>query len=316
LNSLISPYLLFFLIAMTPWVSSAVALIMGLVLSLGFCLPLPAQYKKVSKYLLQASIVFLGFSMDPQAVWRAGIDGVGVTAASLALTLGAGYWLAKRFGIVGKVATLITVGTAICGGSAIAAVSPIIEADSDEMSVSLAVVFLLNGIALLLFPLLGHALGFTPTAFGYLSAVAIHDTSSVVGAATKFNELSVPVAVTIKLTRALWIVPITLLFAYVEGKRRAGQAGIKKAKATVPLFIPLFIGAVIFRAIFPGLLPAYHALGMAGKAGLNGAIFLISSQMSRAALKRVGTKPLMLAVSLWAIVIAATVTAIHYRILG
>ncbi len=304
-----SLYLPFFLLCLTPWVTSAVALMMGLVLSLGFERPLPPVYKKIAKYLLQASIVLLGFSMDPSAVWRAGIEGVGITAASLALTLAAGNWLARRFGVVGKVATLITVGTAICGGSAIAAVAPVIDADSDEMSVSLAVVFLLNGIALLLFPIVGNALSMTPRAFGFLAAVAIHDTSSVVGAATKFSEVSVPIAVTIKLTRALWIIPLTLGFAWLH-------RGKGKGKATIPWFIPFFVAAVGFRAVFPALVPFYSACGFAGKAGLNGAIFLISSQMSRAAIRRVGARPLGLAVCLWMVVIASTFGALHFGLMG
>lgn len=313
---MLSPYLPFFVLSLLPFVSSAGALAMGLVLSLGFGLKLPAPYKKLGKLLLQVAIVMLGFSMEPHAVWRAGIDGVGVTAASLALTLAAGAWLARRYGILGKSATLITVGTAICGGSAIAAVAPVIEADSEEMAVSLAAVFLLNGIALLVFPPLGHALGLTPQAFGYFAAVAIHDTSSVVGAATKYSDVSVPIAVTIKLTRALWIVPLTIGLAAIMRKRAGEAGGASKAKGTVPLFIPFFVGAVIFRAVFPQWTDAYALCGKLGKAGLNGAIFLISSQMSLPALKRVGARPLGLALSLWAIVIAATLAAIRFHVIG
>jgi len=300
-------YLPFLLLSLTPWIGSAGALGMGLVLSLGFAVPLPAAYKHVAKWLLQSSIVLMGFSMQPAAVARAGVEGVGMTAAGLVLALGVGLALAKAFRVPSRMGTLIAVGTAICGGSAIAAVAPVIEAESDEIAVSLACVFLLNAVALLVFPSLGHLLGMTPEAFGRFAAIAIHDTSSVVGAATRFADASVPIAVTIKLTRALWILPVSVGFALLVRARKPG----KKAKVSVPWFILAFAAAVIFRALVPGPVVVYDAFGMAGKAGLNGAIFLISAQMSRKALARVGWRPLAMGVSLWAFVIAACALALR-----
>ena len=308
-------YFPFLILSMTPIVSSATALIMGFMLSLGLALPLPGAYKKLGKLLLQLSIVALGFDMEPKAVWRAGIGGIGLTFFSIAFTLVVAYLLARQLRILNKASVLIAVGTAICGGSAIAAVGPVIAADADEMSVALAIVFLLNAAALLVFPFVGTALHMLPEAFGAFAAIAIHDTSSVVGAATKFSDLSIPVAVTIKLTRALWIIPLSLVAAFVM-KRRSQGSKSEANTSTVPWFIVLFALAVGFRALVPQLLPIYTACGVAGKAGLKGAIFIFSSQMTRPALRKVGHKPLVLAMVLWATIIAAGLLAVYAGVLG
>lgn len=307
----LSWYFPFLLLAMTPWASSAVALIIGLVLSLGLRLPLPALYKKFGKFLLQFSIVVLGFAMDPSAVWRAGLSGVAVTFASLALTLVVGYFLARQFKILGKVSALIAVGTAICGGSAIAAIGPVLHAEHEDMSISLAVVFLLNALALLIFPQIGLLLQMTPQDFGVFAAIAIHDTSSVVGAATRFADAAVPVAITIKLTRALWIIPLTLFTAYWMRRRAAQVKQDSVTSPAFPWFILLFVGAVIFKAFFSDFEKFYLGCEQAGKAGLKGAIFIISSQMTWSALKKVGYRPLAMAVVLWLLVIFATLAALR-----
>ncbi len=245
--------------------------------------------------------------MDPQAVVRAGSSGVLLTAGSIGFTLLAGWILAKIFGVEQRLATLLSVGTAICGGSAIAAVSPVLNAENEEIAVSLAVVFLLNALALLFFPELGHWLHLSPQSFGYFAAIAIHDTSSVVGAASRYSELSLPIATTIKLTRALWILPLTVVLGIVVARKTPGQFSIKRAiKAGLPWFIPAFLLAVFLRALWTDGMPFFSVMSRGGRAGLNAAIFLIGAQMSRQSLKKAGLRPMLMGVSLWVLVIGLT----------
>jgi len=279
------------LACLTPWISPPVALAIGLVFGFANAHPWPKKNGKVTKVLLQVSVVGLGFGMNLAALVAAGRQGVGFTAATIFGTLLLGFALGKVLKMSGHTAHLISSGTAICGGSAIAAVGPILDASEEEMSVSLGTVFILNAIALFLFPPLGHWLGMTQSEFGVWSAIAIHDTSSVVGAAAKYGAEALQIATTVKLTRALWIIPLALGTAAVLHRR--------STKIAIPWFIFLFIAAAVFRTYVPGPEVAYGWVVFGAKRGLTLTLFLIGAGLSVAKLKAVGVKPLVLGVLLW-----------------
>lgn len=283
----------------SPWASPPLALLLGL----GFALSLPhpgaARAKSASKWLLQASVVGLGFGMDLRAVLAAGASGLLYTGVGIGLTLAAGLALGRLLAVKDTVATLISVGTAVCGGSAIAAVGPVIDADAEEMSVALATVFALNSVALLLFPAAGSALGLAPERFGLWAALAIHDTSSVVGACAKYGGAALAVGTTVKLARALWILPLSL-----------GAAALRRSSASVqwPWFILLFVLAAGAASAVP--LPLWAHLLAAAKGGLRATLFLIGSGLSVAALRKVGPRPLLLGVLLWLAAGAGSLAAV------
>ena len=227
----------------TPVVSPPIALGLGLLLAFTIGCPYTTEIRKPTRILLQFSVVLLGFGMKLDEVYKAGKDGVLFTIVTIFGTLLIGYFLGKFLGINEKISTLISSGTAICGGSAIAAVAPVIKADSEEISVSLGTVFVLNSIALFIFPVIGHALGLTQHQFGIWSAIAIHDTSSVVGASQSYGPEALAIATTVKLTRALWIAPVALLFSFLYRS--------KTAKIAVPWFIFLFLAATVVRTYAP-----------------------------------------------------------------
>jgi uncharacterized integral membrane protein (TIGR00698 family) len=238
--------------------------------------------------------------MNLEAIVKAGREGILFTIATIFGTLALGY-VAGRFLVVPtKTSTLISSGTAICGGSAIAAVGPVINAEHDEMSVSLGTVFILNSVALFLFPVLGHALGLTENQFGIWAAIAIHDTSSVVGAAQAYGAEALATATTVKLARALWIAPIALMFAFLY---RKGDADAK-AKVAIPWFIFLFIGAAAFRTYAPTfIIPSiFDSLVNLAKAGMTMTLFLIGASLTPRTLKKVGIRPLIQGVLLWIVI--------------
>lgn len=245
---------------------------------------------------MQVSIVGLGFALDPSAVQRAGTQSVAATLVGLLGIMTVAFLVAKPLSVSASTGSLIAAGTGICGGSAIAAMSPVVGASSAETAVALATVFSLNAIALFVFPPLGHLFHLTPEQFGMWAAIAIHDTSSVVGAAAQFHPDSVAVAVTTKLTRALWIVPMVFVTAYLVSRK---SNGVKTTKAKVPLFILFFVLAVIMHAMLPEMPEVYSAIDKAGKSTLRVAIFLIGAQLSRSMLKSVGSRALALGVILW-----------------
>ncbi len=247
---------------------------------------------------MQISIVGLGFALDPSAVQRAGTQSVVVTLVGLIGIMAVAFVVAKPLKINASTGSLIAAGTGICGGSAIAAMSPVVGASSAETAVALATVFSLNAIALFVFPPLGHLFALNPEQFGLWSAIAIHDTSSVVGAATQFHPDSVAVAVTTKLTRALWIVPMIFVTTYVV--RRNGSVD-GQGKAKIPVFIFLFVLAVIIHALLPEMPQVYKAIDTAGKSLLRVAIFLIGAQLSRSMIKSVGSRALAMGVILWVV---------------
>lgn len=282
-----------FAFALTPWSSPPAALVLGVAFALISPTPAPPKARAMTKIFLQASVVGLGFGMDLHRVLRAGAQGFVYTAGGIAFALTAGWALGRLLNIEKTTSYLVSVGTAICGGSAIAAVGPVIGADAEQMSVALGTVFLLNSVALLLFPPVGRALGLSQTQFGLWAALAIHDTSSVVGAAMKYGPEALAVGATVKLARALWIVPVCLATAAINRS---------KAKIQWPWFILFFVLAAAANTFLPAGAGAWRFLNAAGKAGLTSTLFLIGAGLSRAALRRVGLRPLIQGVALWAMV--------------
>jgi len=281
---------------LTPWVSPPIALVLGLFAALTFGNPFPEQTKKATKILLQTSVVLLGFGMNLTSVIKAGKDGVLFTIATIFGTLIVGYFVGKLLKVEDKTSALISSGTAICGGSAIAAVAPAIDADGEQISVSLGTVFILNSVALILFPIIGHALNLSQNQFGIWSAIAIHDTSSVVGAAQSYGAEALAIATTVKLARALWIAPIALLFSFIHRS--------KKAKIAIPYFILFFLLATLVRTYMPADFPSsiFDSLVNLAKTGLTVTLFLIGASLSRETLKKVGIKPLVQGVLLWILI--------------
>jgi uncharacterized integral membrane protein (TIGR00698 family) len=287
---------------LTPWASPPLALVAGLVFGAIATHPYPGPSRKYSKLLLQAAVVGLGFGMNLQEVIKAGKSGFLYTALSITFAMSLGMLLGKLFSVQQRPAFLISTGTAICGGSAIAAVGPITGATEDEMSVSLGTVFVLNSVALLTFPAIGLWLKLSQTQFGLWAALAIHDTSSVVGASAKYGAVALAVGTTVKLARALWIVPVSV-----------GTAAIKGSKTRIqwPWFILFFcLAAVANTYFFPGA-HAYHLLSAAGKVMLIVTLFLIGASLSPAALRKVGPRPLLQGVVLWIIVAVVSLEAIR-----
>jgi uncharacterized integral membrane protein (TIGR00698 family) len=295
--------IVFFLLifaCLTPFVSPPVALALGLILSFTIGNPFPGQTKKITKILLQASVVLLGFGMNLEAVVKAGKDGILFTIATIFGTLALGFLLGRFLKVKDKTSSLISSGTAICGGSAIAAVAPAIDADSEDISVSLATVFILNSVALFIFPVIGRALHLTENQFGVWAAIAIHDTSSVVGAASRYGAEALQIATIVKLARALWIAPVALFFAFLYRRKDAD----KKTKIAIPWFIFLFLMAAGVRTYAPTfILPSlFDSPVMLAKTGLTVTLFLIGASLSRQALKTVGVRPLIQGVLLWIVI--------------
>ena len=289
--------------------SPPVALVLGLILALTVGNSFPAATQKATKYLLQISVVLLGFGMNLTAVLKAGKQGILFTIATIFGTLLLGWLVGKLLKINDKTSTLIASGTAICGGSAIAAVAPAIKADSEEISVSLGTIFILNSIALFVFPLVGHSLNLSQNQFGIWSAIAIHDTSSVVGAAAKYGDAALAIATTVKLARALWIAPIALFFSFLYRDKSSGE----KLKVEIPWFIFLFLAATVFRTYAPAEIPPslYDALVNLAKAGLTATLFLIGASLSRETLRKVGVRPLVQGVILWIVISLISLWAVY-----
>jgi uncharacterized integral membrane protein (TIGR00698 family) len=280
-------------LACSGFVSPPIALVMGL--AFGLTMPHPYQRlsRKWSKYLLQASVVGLGFGMNLHQVIHAGRSGFLYPMLGISFAMLAGTALGMLLRVERISAFLISVGTAICGGSAIAAVGPITNASDEQMAVSLGTVFMLNSVALLTFPQIGSALKLTQNQFGLWAALAIHDTSSVVGAAAKYGAIALAVGTTVKLARALWIVPMALGTAVVRGA---------KAKIQWPWFIAFFVLAAVCNTYLPAGVRAYHLLSAIAKIGLTATLYLIGSGISVATLKKVGPRPLLQGILLWFLV--------------
>jgi uncharacterized integral membrane protein (TIGR00698 family) len=290
------------IIAASGLVSPPIALAFGLVYGFTFLHPYHVDSRKLSKFLLQISVVGLGFGMNLSQVLRVGRSGFLYTAISITAAMLLGLALGRVIG-VGRISSfLISAGTAICGGSAIAAVGPISNATDEEMAISLGTVFVLNSVALLAFPVIGSALHLTQTQFGLWSALAIHDTSSVVGATAKFGAIALAVGTTVKLARALWIVPLSLMTAVVTKS---------KARIHWPWFILFFCLAAVANTYVHGLQTLYPMLAHLGVTGLTVTLYLIGTGLSKATLREVGVRPLLHGVLLWAIVGVSTLSLIR-----
>lgn len=295
------------LLAALPWMPAGGALVLGMLLGLGLGNPWPSATRVWSKRMLTWSVVGLGANMNLLVVAQAGARGFGVAAALAACTYLFGTWLGRRLGLTRDAALLVTTGTAICGGSAIAAVSPAIGASERDVSVALVTVFLLNAVGLLIFPPIGHRAGMDQESFGLWCALAVHDTSSVVGAASQFGERALEIATAAKLARALWIVPITLVV--VLRRRRSGEASQQKPQW--PWFILGFLLVATLVTFVPALQVAGHVLAKIAQRLLVVTLTLIGLGLTREALRAVGIKPLLHGTLLWIVMASATFAAIR-----
>jgi uncharacterized integral membrane protein (TIGR00698 family) len=278
------------------------ALAAGLLFAFTFAHPFAHESRRASKVLLQASVVALGFGMNFGEVLRVGRAGILYTAAGISLALLLGWLLGRMLKVAPSTSYLISAGTAICGGSAIAAISPVAQAGDEEVAVSMGTVFLLNSVALLVFPLIGHSLHLSQTQFGLWAALAIHDTSSVVGAAAKYGAVALAVGTTVKLARALWIVPVSI-----------GTAVATRSKARIqwPWFILLFCMAAMANTYATGLHAVFHGMQHLGVLGLTITLFLIGSGLSRETVRHVGLAPMLQGILLWIVVAVSSLLLIR-----
>lgn len=286
-------YVIFIFACFLPFVSPALALSIGIVLSL-----LGLKTREIQQYnshILQISIVLLGFGMNLNEVISASKEGFIETLISVVSVMLLGIFLGKFFKVEKNISLLIATGTAICGGSAIAAVSPILGSKDYQNSFALIVIFVLNAFALLLFPFIGHQLGLSQEAFGNWAAIAIHDTSSVVGAGAIYGEKALQIATTVKLIRALWIIPLSLIIAFLNKNEKQGSIKF-------PWFILFFIIAIIVANLLPSYSSSYAHFSWLGKKGMVVALFLIGSNISYQQIKQSGFKSFALGLTLWAFI--------------
>jgi uncharacterized integral membrane protein (TIGR00698 family) len=294
-------YGILILLCFMPFITPSIALILGILLSVT-----GIKHDKISKYTslsLQVSIVLMGFGMNLSQVIRASESGFINTAISVFFVMLTGYILGKLFRVDTKTGILISTGTAICGGSAIAAISPIINAKNYQISFALVIVFVLNAFALIVFPHIGHYFNMSQEAFGNWAAIAIHDTSSVVGAGAVYGAKALEIATTVKLIRALWIIPLSLIIAFSQKEQR-------KDKIKIPWFIAFFVLSIIIAYLFPAKAEIFKHLGSLGKKGMVIALFLIGSNISLSAIKKAGLRSFLLGLSLWLIISISSFVAL------
>ena len=287
-------FLLAFVLCLSPFISPPIALLMGLIIAQFIGHPYLHLNHEATHLLLQISVVGLGFGMNVDSALKAGQNGLVFTILSIVLTLTVGYLLGIVLKIDKKTSFLIGAGTAICGGSAIAAISPVIKAEEKQISVALGTIFILNSVALLLFPFIGDYLNLSQTQFGMWCAIAIHDTSSVVGAASKYGSQALEIATTVKLARALWIIPIAFLSTFLFKN--------KETKIKIPYFIGLFVLAMFANTYLPFVQGISPYLTTIAKSGLTLTLFLIGCGLSKEVLASVGYKPLLQGIVLWLLI--------------
>lgn len=292
------------LFCMTSFVSPPIALLLGLIVANLSGHPFLHLNHRTTNILLQISVVGLGFGMNVNSALSAGREGFLFTVASIFSTLILGTFLGKWLKIEKKTSHLISCGTAICGGSAIAAIAPVIKSDEKQTSIALGVIFILNSVALFLFPVVGHWLDLSQKEFGLWCAIAIHDTSSVVGAASKFGPEALQIATTVKLARALWIIPVALITAIIFKN--------KSSRIKIPYFIGLFIIAMMMNTYVAKTAIIAPYLVSVAKIGLILTLFLIGAGLNRSILKSVGIKPLFQGILLWMFIAIATLASIIY----
>lgn len=289
--------------------SPAIGLVLGLTFALSFGNPCPSHTRSLSQRTLAISVVGLGAGMNLIVVGRLGLHGLGVTVSSIVLALLLGSILGRRFGVPRDTALLISVGTAICGGSAIAAVAPTIRARDQDISVALATIFLLNSVALFVFPSIGHSLNLSQDSFGLWSALAIHDTSSVVGAAAQYGPRALEVATATKLTRALWIVPVTFAIAAYRARTTNG-AKSASARPKIPWFIGAFVLVAALVTYAPSLRGVGHMVSLFAHRLLTVTLFLVGLGLSGQVARSLGAKPLLQAVTLWLLLGTVTLAGV------
>lgn len=299
-------FIVFVVLCLSPWMTPPMALLLGLITAQFVGHPFLHLNQKATSLLLQFSVVGLGFGMNVHTALKAGKEGVLFTIVSIFGTLILGTILGRLMKIDLKTSHLISAGTAICGGSAIAAISPVIQAEEKQISVALGTVFILNAVALFIFPLLGHHFNLSETQFGIWCAIAIHDTSSVVGAASKYGPHALEVATTVKLARALWIIPVALGTTFFFKN--------KSKKIKIPYFIGLFIIAMVLNSYLPGVPVIAPYLVALAKTGLTLTLFLIGAGLSRKVLTSVGVKPMLQAVILWVVISTAALYAVLHLV--
>ncbi len=294
------------LLCLLPQVSATTALLSGIAIALIFTNPYLSHTRKLAHQFLALSIIGLGAGTNISVVEHAGFRGLGYTAVSIAATLALGWFLGRRLGVRRDASLLISVGTAICGGSAIAAVAPVVQAEHHDVSVALATVFLLNAAALILFPWIGHFMGLSQTQFGFWSALAIHDTSSVVAAAMRYGPKALEIGTTVKLTRALWIIPVALAAGFFFGENE----NTTQSRLKIPWFLAGFVAVALAVSLFPALKPAGLEISSVSQRLLVVTLFLIGSNMTREALKEVGIRPMIQGLLLWGSVASISLAAI------
>lgn len=285
-----------------PFITAPIALVAGFLFTLFLGHPFEKLGHKATSLLLKAAVVGLGFGMNAHKALEVGKEGLWLTVSSITIVLTLGYLIGRFMSMPRKLSHLIASGTAICGGSAIAAVAPTVDADSKEISMSLGLVFLLNSVALIIFPIVGHALDMTQHQFGLWSAIAIHDTSSVVGAASAYGQEALEVATTVKLARALWIIPVSLLSIFLFKS--------KSGKISIPWFIGLFILTMLGNTFIPMVGEISPYMTAISKYLLVVTLFLIGSSLSIKSIKAVGFKPLILGIALWITISMLSLAAI------
>lgn len=287
-----------------PFVPPWAALIGGTVIALTLGNPFPKESKTVSKALLQICVVLLGFSMDLNTVLKAGTEGILFALVSISGVFLLGWGLQRWLKLRPVAGLLVSTGTAICGGSAIAAMSTVVDADQEDVSVAVGTVFILNAVALLIFPSIGHALNLTQHQFGTWAGIAIHDVASVVGAGKAYGPQALEIATAVKLSRVLYLIPITFIATWIVKRNAADKPDSGKA-APFPWFILGFVAASVFRTYVPAVAQGTDTIKMVASAGLALALFLIGSGITRKTLKQVGIRPLIQGIVLWAFISVA-----------
>jgi uncharacterized integral membrane protein (TIGR00698 family) len=281
-------------LCLTPLITPPLALLLGLIVAQTIGHPFIHLNHKATQWLLKVSIVGLGFGMNLHHAIQAGKEGFIFTLFSISLTLVSGLLIGRWLKVDQKTSFLISCGTAICGGSAIAAISPIIKSNEKQISIALGIIFILNSVALFIFPMIGHWFNMSQHQFGLWSAVAIHDTSSVVGASAKYGKEALQIATTVKLERTLWIIPVSFFVAAVFKN--------KEKTIKIPYFIILFVLAMVFSTYLPNYQNIYAYIVTGAKSGLSLTLFLIGAGLNYATIKSVGKKPLFQGILIWILI--------------
>ncbi|MFA4867194.1 MAG: putative sulfate exporter family transporter [Pedobacter sp.] len=290
------------LLSLCPFITPVISLTLGILFAQLIPHPYSTASQKATQQLLKISIIALGFGMNASSVIKSGQEGILFTIASIFIVLTIGYFIGRSLKIDLKTSSLISAGTAICGGSAIAALSPVIRANEKQISIALGTVFILNALALVIFPTIGHYFRLSQSQFGLWCAISIHDTSSVVGAASKYGEQALQIATTVKLARALWIIPVSLAATYLFKT--------DKTKIQIPYFIGLFILAIVANTYIPFFAKSGHYTTPLAKALLSLTLFLIGSGLPIKTLKNIGLNPFLQGTVLWVIISAAGLFAV------